>query len=214
MMKKMKLVTAALMILIFAGCVTTGAPPKPVITAKWNGKIPQVPILSNADNTVLLRVKNSSGSDMEIKDAVRKAVMDEEYAIVDHIDDASYIARMDLHYFGVSRGKPGTYGKMAGAIGGGVVGGVIGHNTGSTPKSTVGGAAIGALAGLAAGHVIDNFRRTVRYDLVVDVTMEAKGQGKVHCRLVLSAEGRKLDEKTAFPLLERRLSRALGATLP
>ena len=200
-------------ILVFSvGCQTTSSSTTGAveIKAKWNGKIPYLPILSDSENTVLLRVKNSSGSDLEIKNAVREAILNESYLIVENLNDASYVARMDLTYFGESLGDSTHYGTFGGAVAGAAVGGVVGKQSNNTGT----GALLGGVSGAVIGELIDRANRKIVYDLVIDVTMEVKGGQRESCRLVLSASGSRLTPDTAFPLLERRLSRALGSVLP
>ena len=105
---------------------------------------------SQKDMLVYVRYRNSSGSVLDVKDAVFNEIKNSGYRIVDDMDQAQYVMIADLRFVG--KKSHDTYGHtIFGALIGAVAGAVIGHQVGGgTTEKVVGGAIGAALGGLAA----------------------------------------------------------------
>ena len=130
------------------------------------------------DMLVYVRYRNSSGSVLDVKDAVFNEIKDSGYRIVDDMDQAQYVMIADLRYVG--KKSHDTYGHTVfGALLGAVAGAVIGHQVGGGTTEKVIGGGLGAVLGGLAGKAIDNRNRIVTVDMVVDIRIGERIQGGV-----------------------------------
>jgi hypothetical protein len=127
---------------------------------------------------VYCRVRNSSGSDVDISDAVRSEIEKLGYKMTNDVNQAQFTLEADVRYFG--EGAKTDLGPVVlGGVAGGVTGGVIGHNVGSgSSSSTAGGAVIGAAAGAALGSIVANRNKMRDINLVVDISIGERIQGQ------------------------------------
>lgn len=133
---------------------------------------------SEKDMLVYVRYRNSSGSVLDVRDAVMNEITHSGYRIVKDIDQAQYILTADLRFVG--KKSSDTYGHTVfGALLGAVAGAVIGHQMGGGTTEKVVGGGIGAVLGGLAGKAIDNRNRIVTVDMVVDLRIGERIKGGV-----------------------------------
>lgn len=140
---------------------------------------PKIRPASKKDMLVYVRYRNSSGSVLDVKDAVFNEIKNSGYRIVDDMDQAQYVMIADLRFVG--KKSHDTYGhSIFGALIGAVAGAVIGHQVGGggTTEKVIGGG-LGAVLGGLAGKAIDNRNRIVTVDMVVDISIGERIQGGV-----------------------------------
>jgi Enterobacterial TraT complement resistance protein len=142
---------------------------------RWLNPQPNLRMVSQDKMVAFIRVRDSSGSGLDISKEVQQAVEDLGYKVTRNMDDAQYLINADVRYYGENARADGGRATMAAGIGGGIVGGVIGHQSGRTGE----GAVVGAVA---TGLLFDTLaqRNKVReFDAVVDVRIGERTKGGV-----------------------------------
>jgi len=152
--------------------------------SRWLNPQPNLRLVSQDKMVAFVRVRDSSGSELDISREVRMAIEDLGYRVTRNIDEAQYILNADIRYFGENARADGGRATMAAGIGGGIVGGIIGHQSGRTGE----GAMVGALA---TGLLFDTLaqRNKIReFDAVVDVRIGERIEGGVRTTRTSSDE--------------------------
>lgn len=142
---------------------------------RWLNPQPNLRLVSQDKMVAYVRVRDSSGSDLDISREVRMAVEDRGYRVTRDIDEAQYILNADIRYFGENTRADGGRATMAAGIGGAVVGGVIGHQSARTAEGAMVGAAV-------SGLLFDTLaqRNKIReFDAVVDLRIGERVEGGV-----------------------------------
>ena len=85
--------------------------------------------VSQKDMVVFVRYRNSSGSMLDVKDAVMSELRNSGYRIVDDVDKANFTLIADLRYVG-HKHKQGYGHTIFGALLGGIAGVILGANIG------------------------------------------------------------------------------------
>lgn len=161
----------------YVGMVGATDPDKVKVTPslKWLNPQPRVRPVSADKMLVYLRVRNSSGSDIDVSDAVRGEVEKLGYKITNDVAQAHFTVNADVRYFG--EGATKELGPIiGGGVLGGVAGGVIGHNVGKGNTAT--GAIAGAAAGAALGDIVANRNKMRDINLVIDVVIGERIEGQ------------------------------------
>lgn len=143
--------------------------------ARWLNPHPNFRLVNQDQMVVFVRIRNSSGSQLDVSREVRMALEDLGYRLTRNVDDAQYIYRLDIRYYGENARADGGRATVAAGVGGAVVGGIIGHQS----KSGLEGAGVGAAA---TGLLFDTLaqRNKVReYDVVVDTRVGERVKGGV-----------------------------------
>ena len=142
---------------------------------RWLNPQPNFRMVSQHKMVVFVRVRDSSGSDLDISRDVRIALEDLGYRLTRNIDEAQYLLSVDLRYYGENARADGGRATMAAGIGGAIVGGIVGHQSGrGVEGATVGALATGMLFNVAAS------RNKVReFDIVADVRVGERIEGGV-----------------------------------
>jgi Enterobacterial TraT complement resistance protein len=142
---------------------------------RWLNPQPNLRIVGQDKMVAFVRVRDSSGSGLDVNREVQAAVEDLGYRVTRNIDEAQYILNCDIRYYGENSRADGGRATMAAGIGGGIIGGVIGHQSGNA----LGGAVVGAAA---TGLLFDTLaqRNKIReFDAVVDVRIGERIEGGV-----------------------------------
>jgi hypothetical protein len=151
---------------------------------RWLNPQPNMRVVSQDKMTVFVRMKDSSGSDLDISRELRMALEDMGYTLTRNVDEAQYILNADIRYYGENARADGGRATMAAGIGGGIVGGIIGHQSRRTGE--------GALVGAAAtGLLFDTLaqRNKIReFDAVVDLNLGERVKGGVRTTRTTSDE--------------------------
>jgi hypothetical protein len=134
----------------------------------WLNPQPRIRPVSSDKMFVYCRVKNSSGSDIELRDAIQDEIEELGYRLTRDIDEAQFTIMADLRHFGEGSETSSTP-LIAGAVIGGVGGGVIGHNVGTGNTGT--GAVAGAVAGAVIGDIVAKRNKIRTINLIVDITI-------------------------------------------
>lgn len=134
--------------------------------------------VSAKDMNLYIRYRNSSGSEMDIRDMVESEVKRSGYKLTTDIDQANYILIADLRYVGL-KSESGYSGAIFGAILGAVAGAVIGNQVGGGTTEKVVGGGLGAILGGAAGKAVDNRNKVITVDMVVDLSLGERIKGGV-----------------------------------
>jgi len=131
---------------------------------------PRIRPASKKDMLVYVRYRNSSGSEMDIRDHVMDEVRKSGYTITDDIDNANFLLNADLRYVGYKTHQ--SYGHtIFGVLIGTIAGAVIGNQVGGGKTGRAIGGAAGAVLGGITGKAIDNRNRIVTVDMVVDLSI-------------------------------------------
>ena len=177
----LKVLILCALTLVSQSCRSVGSPElkQLSVTSKWLTPSPHVRPVSGKDKLVYCSIRNTSGSNIDIRSEVRSKVQELGYRLTDDLDQARFILMADLRYFGTKsdRGYGNTVG---GAVLGGVAGGVVGNTAfgnKNRTRNTVIGAAAGAVIGGVAGHFIDNAETVRILDLVVDIRIGENIEG-------------------------------------
>ena len=167
---------------------------------KWMNPMPNLRIPPVNQRTVYVRIKNSSGSPMDmayVNAQVRGAFGAQGYRVTLDPNEAFFVVQGDVRFFGESSTKDGTVGTVGGAIVGGVAGGIAGHAIGGNNTGTVVGAAGGALLVGWLMDVLAERNKMVEYDLVVDLNIGERIAAKVRTQRS-SNQGSELGHSAAF----------------
>ncbi|MDH4228119.1 MAG: complement resistance protein TraT [Nitrospirota bacterium] len=142
---------------------------------RWLNPQPNLRMVGDDQMTVYVRVRDSSGSEIDITGDLRAALEDRGYRVTRSLKDAQYVLNLDLRYFGENAHADGGRATMAAGIGGAIVGGVIGHQSRRAGEGAiVGGLATGMLFDVAAQ------RNKVReFDVVIDARIGERVEGGV-----------------------------------
>ncbi|MBI5135740.1 MAG: hypothetical protein HZA24_00225 [Nitrospirae bacterium] len=144
--------------------------------SRWLNPHPNFRLVGEDKMKVYVRVRDSSGSDLDISREVRMALEDQGYTLTRNLDDAQYVLSADIRYYGENSHVDGGRATMTAGVGGAVIGGIIGKQS----NRTTGGAMVG---GLVTGLLFDTLaqRNKVReFDVVVDTRIGERVPGGVH----------------------------------
>jgi hypothetical protein len=142
---------------------------------RWLNPQPNLRIVGQDKMVAFVRIRDSSGSNLDINHEVQHALEDLGYRITRNIDDAQYILTGDIRYYGENARVDGGRATMAAGIGGGIVGGIIGHQSGRTGE----GAVVGAAATGLLFNTLANRNKIREFDAVVDVRIGERVEGGV-----------------------------------
>ena len=143
---------------------------------KWMNPQPRIRPVSSHLMYVYCRVRNSSGVDINLEEAVRSEIEKVGYRLTRDIDEAQFMISADLRFVGESAYK--TPDALLGGAGLGAIGGaVLGHNVGK--DNTGKGAVIGAVVGSLIGDVVANRNKMREFTMIVDVTLGERIRGGV-----------------------------------
>ncbi|MDH5525707.1 MAG: complement resistance protein TraT [Nitrospirota bacterium] len=180
--------TGAALVLLIAGCAavdtayigTVGAvdPDKLRLKqeTKWLNPQPNLRLVGEKQMVVMLRVRDSSGTGIEITNDLRDALLERGYRVTGNLDDAQYVMNLDLRYYGENATADGGRASMAAGVGGAIAGGVIGHQSHRTGS----GAMVGAVAASMLFDVAAQRNKIREYDVVMDVRVGERVEGGVH----------------------------------
>jgi hypothetical protein len=143
--------------------------------SRWLNPQPNLRLVSQDKMVAFVRVRDSSGSDLDISSEVKAAIEDLGYTVTRNIDEAQYIINGDIRYYGENARADGGRATMAAGIGGGIVGGVIGHQSGRTGE----GAVVGAAATGLLFNTLAQRNKIREFDAVVDVRIGERIEGGV-----------------------------------
>jgi Enterobacterial TraT complement resistance protein len=142
---------------------------------RWLNPQPNLRVVSPDKMVAFVRVRDSSGSGLDINQEVQQAIEALGYKVTRNIDEAQYILNCDVRYYGENAKVDGGRATMAAGIGGGIVGGVIGHQSGRTGE----GAVIGAAATGLLFNTLAQRNKIREFDAVVDVRIGERIEGGV-----------------------------------
>jgi hypothetical protein len=134
--------------------------------------------VTRPDRTVLVEVRNTSDrTDLDIAPAVRAALAERGYRLVDDPRDAHFILQANVLQVGrTSRAAAeGAFGKGFGSA---LVGGAAGAGLGRAASDQTEVMIAGAVAGAATSAVADAFVQEVTYSIITDIQIsERAGEG-------------------------------------
>jgi hypothetical protein len=130
--------------------------------------------------TVLVEVRNSSDRpDLDIGPAVRAALAERGYQLVDDPDDAHFLLQANILQVGRTS-RAAAEGTFAKGFGSALVGGAAGAGLGRVASDQTEVMIAGAVAGAATSAVADAFVQDVTYSIITDVQIsERAGEGVV-----------------------------------
>jgi hypothetical protein len=132
------------------------------------------------ERTVLVEVRNSSDrADLDITPAVRAALAQRGYRVVDDPKDARFLLQANVLQVGRTS-RAAAEGAFASGFGSAVIGGAAGAGLGRVASDQTEAMIAGAVAGVAASAVADAFVQDVTYSIITDVQVsERAGEGVV-----------------------------------
>ena len=133
-----------------------------------------------SERTVLVEVRNSSDrADLDIAPAVRAALAQRGYRLVDDPADARFLLQANVLQVG-STSRAAAEGAFASGFGSAMIGGAAGAGVGRVASDQTEVIIAGAVAGVAASAVADAFVQDVTYSIITDVQVsERAGEGVV-----------------------------------
>jgi outer membrane lipoprotein SlyB len=130
------------------------------------------------DRTVLVEVRNSSDRPhLDIAPAVRAALAERGYRLVDAPKDARFLLQANVLQVG-STSQAAAEGVFAKGFGSALVGGAAGAGLGRVASDQTEAMIAGAVAGVAASTVADSLVQNVTYSIITDLQIsERAGEG-------------------------------------
>jgi hypothetical protein len=130
------------------------------------------------NRTVLVEVRNSSDRpDLDIARAVKVALAERAYRVVDDPEDAHFLLQANVLQVGRTS-KAAAEGSFAKGFGSALIGGAGGAAVGRAASDQTEVMIAGAVAGAAASAVADAFVQDVTYSIITDVQIsERAGEG-------------------------------------
>lgn len=130
------------------------------------------------ERTVLVEVRNSSDrADLDVGPAVRAALAQRGYRLVDDAGDARFLLQANVLQVGRTS-RAAAEGAFASGFGSAVIGGAAGGGLGRVASDQTEAVIAGAVAGAAASAVADAFVQDVTYSIITDVQVsERAGEG-------------------------------------
>jgi Enterobacterial TraT complement resistance protein len=131
-----------------------------------------------SERTVLVEVRNSSDrADLDIAPAVRAALAQRGYRLVDDPADARFLLQATVLQVGRTS-RAAAEGAFASGFGSAMIGGAAGAGVGRVASDQTEVIIAGAVAGVAASAVADAFVQDVTYSIITDVQVsERAGEG-------------------------------------
>jgi outer membrane lipoprotein SlyB len=160
----------------YEGVVSVTDPDKMKVTPsmKWLNPQPRIRPVSADKMVVYCRIRNSSGADIDVSDAVKAEIEKLGYKFTNDVSQAQFTLSADVRYFGEGASKD-----LGPIVGGGVLGGVTGAVIGHQDNGhTAEGAVIGAAAGAALGNIVANRNKMRNINLVIDVVVGERVEGQ------------------------------------
>ena len=166
--------------LVLSGCAaTTTAIGKRTldVQTKMTDSIFLEPVAA-PDRTVLVEVRNSSDRPhLDIAPAVRAALAERGYRLVDDPQDAQFLLQANVLQVG-RMSEAAAEGAFAKGFGSALVGGAAGAGLGRVASDQTEAIIAGAVAGVAASTVADAFVQDVTYGIITDLQIsERAGEG-------------------------------------
>jgi len=170
------------------------------------------------EKTAFVEFKNTSDKDIDLIEAIKKAVRDRGYTIVDNAKQAAYIYQGNILYVGEADPaalRTAIHSGYGSTVGGAAAGGAIGYGLGGGRGAVIGGAAGGILAS-ATELVTGSLTKDVTYTIMTDFQLTektTKGK-KIHqARVASTAEQVNLEWEEAEGQLVQGLAKSLGGLL-
>ncbi len=150
-----------------------------VVQTKMTDTIFLEPIAA-PERTVLVEIRNSSDRPhLDIAPAVRAALAQRGFRLVDDPQDAHYLLQANVLQVG-RMSEAAAEGALAKGFGSALVGGAAGAGLGRTASDQTEVMIAGAVAGVAASAVADSFVQDVTYSIITDLQIsERAGEGVV-----------------------------------
>ena len=173
-------VSAFALVLALAACAaTTTAISKRTldVQTKMTDSIFLEPV-TQPQRTVLVEVRNSSDQpQLDVAPAVRAALAERGYRLVDAPQDAHFILQANVLQVGRTS-QAAAEGAFAKGFGSALVGGAAGAGLGRVASDQTEVMIAGAVAGAAASAVADSFVQDVTYSIITDLQIsERAGEG-------------------------------------
>ena len=131
------------------------------------------------DRTVLVEVRNSSDrADLDIAPAVRAALVERGYRLVEDPKDAHFLLQANVLQVGRTS-EAAAEGAFAKGFGSALVGGAAGAGLGRAASDQTEVIIAGAVAGVAASAVADALVQDVTYSIITDVQISERAGGGV-----------------------------------
>ena len=179
-------------------------------------------IFLDLDNQIakiaFVEVKNTSDKDIDFTNAIKQAVRDRGYKLVENAKEAAYIYQTNVLYVGeadpaalrtaINKGWGTTIGGAAGGAG-------VGYVLGGTRGAAAGGA-VGGLLASATELVTGSLTKDVTYTIMTDLQLTEKtSKGKkIHqARVASTANQVNLEWEEAETPLVQGLAKSLGGLL-
>jgi outer membrane lipoprotein SlyB len=147
------------------------------VQTKMTGSIFLEPVTA-PERTVLVEVRNSSDrADLDIAPAVRAALAERGYRLVDDPRDARFLLQANVLQVGRTS-EAAAEGAFAKGFGSALVGGAAGAGLGRVASDQTEAMIAGAVAGAAGSAVADALVQDVTYSIITDVQIsERAGEG-------------------------------------
>jgi hypothetical protein len=149
------------------------------LRSEWLNPSPSIRPVEKSKKKVYISVRNTSGSDIDCRAAVRSKLSELGFVESD-LNEAHFILMADIRYFG-TKSERGYGNTVGGAVLGGIGGAVLGNSVSkkNSTRNTVIGGVGGAAAGALIGNLIDNGEKVKTLDVVVDIRIGEKIEGGV-----------------------------------
>lgn len=132
--------------------------------------------VSQKDKTIYVQVRDTSGQDVNLKDALVAALKGQGWQVVNDVDQAHDMVQVNVLQVGKAPNQQAVWQSMSSGFGNAIVGGFTGVAVGLATDSVAAGMGVGAATG-AIGWVADQMVEDVTYSMITDVQVSVRTAG-------------------------------------
>ena len=130
------------------------------------------------DKTIYVQVKDTSGQDVKLKDALVAQLQGQGWDVVDDVGKAHDMVQVNVLQVGKAPSIESVWQSMSSGFGNALMGGLAGATAGLAANSTGVGLGVGAGVG-AVGWLADQMYSAVTYSMITDIQVSVRVSGEV-----------------------------------
>ncbi|MBK2125049.1 complement resistance protein TraT [Fangia hongkongensis] len=134
--------------------------------------------VSQKDKTIYVQVRDTSGQDVNLKDALIACLKGQGWKVVNDVDQAHDMVQVNVLQVGKAPNQQSVWQSMNSGFGNAILGGFAGVATGLATDSVAAGMGVGAATG-AIGWLADQMVKDVTYSMITDIQVSVRVNGEV-----------------------------------
>lgn len=134
--------------------------------------------VSTKDKTIYVQVKDTSGQDVKLKDALVAQLQGQGWDVVHDVDKAHDMVQVNVLQVGKAPSVQSVWQSMSSGFGNAIMGGLAGVAAGLAADSAGVGIGVGAGVG-AVGWLADQMYSDVVYSMITDIQVSVRVNGEV-----------------------------------